>query len=102
MCSIVQVPSTVFTPIEYSFVGLSEETALSQYGGENIDIYHAYYKPLEFTVSHRHSDTCYIKVQFCCGYSFMLNSTFRFYLFVDTWRSLENVSVIPSTLEVLR
>ena len=57
------MPTTVFTPIEYSFVGLSEETAISQYGNAALEVYHAYYKPLEFTVAQRQADSCYIKVQ---------------------------------------
>jgi thioredoxin reductase (NADPH) len=32
--------TTVFTPIEYSCVGLSEEDAISKYGCENIKVYH--------------------------------------------------------------
>ena len=59
----VQVPTTVFTPIEYSFVGLSEENAMNEYGKDNIEVYHAYYKPLEFTVAQRSADSCYIKVR---------------------------------------
>ena len=62
-CLRLQVPTTVFTPIEYSFVGLSEEAATSEYGKEAVDVYHAYYKPLEFTVAQRHVDSCYIKVR---------------------------------------
>lgn len=58
------MPTAVFTPIEYSFVGLSEEIAESEYGKNAIDVYHAYYKPLEFTVAQRPADSCYIKVQF--------------------------------------
>lgn len=52
----------MFTPIEYSFVGLSEEAAVNEYGLDAIDVYHAYYKPLEFTVAQRPADSCYIKV----------------------------------------
>jgi thioredoxin reductase (NADPH) len=56
------VPTTVFTPIEYSFVGMSEEQAAKQFGAEGIEVYHAFYKPLEFTVPHRQADCCYMKV----------------------------------------
>lgn len=31
--------TTVFTPLEYSAVGLSEEKALSDHGEENIEVY---------------------------------------------------------------
>ena len=58
----MKVPTTVFTPIEYSFVGLSEEDAITKYGSESIEVYHAYYKPLEFTVPQRQADCCYTKV----------------------------------------
>ena len=33
-----QVPTTVFTPVEYSCVGLSEEVALEKYGEDNIEV----------------------------------------------------------------
>lgn len=33
-----QIPTTVFTPLEYSTVGLSEEDALMKYGDENIEV----------------------------------------------------------------
>jgi len=73
-CPKLQVPTTVFTPIEYSFVGLSEEAVLSKYGKDAIDVYHAYYKPLEFTVAQRQADSCYIKVQL--SIIVVVNSTF--------------------------
>ncbi|XP_062873482.1 thioredoxin reductase 2, tandem duplicate 2 [Trichomycterus rosablanca] len=56
------VPTTVFTPLEYGCVGLSEEEAERRYGADNIEVYHAFYKPLEFTVAQRDASQCYIKV----------------------------------------
>ncbi|NXC48418.1 TRXR2 reductase, partial [Penelope pileata] len=56
------VPTTVFTPLEYGCVGLSEEKAVQCYGSDNIEVYHAYYKPLEFTVAERDATQCYIKM----------------------------------------
>uniref|UniRef100_A0A8C8BC37 Thioredoxin reductase 2 n=1 Tax=Otus sunia TaxID=257818 RepID=A0A8C8BC37_9STRI len=56
------VPTTVFTPLEYGCVGLSEEMAVRCYGSDNIEVYHAYYKPLEFTVAERDATQCYMKV----------------------------------------
>ncbi|KAJ7309686.1 hypothetical protein JRQ81_007745 [Phrynocephalus forsythii] len=56
------VPTTVFTPLEYGCVGLSEETATDRFGSENIEVYHAFYKPLEFTVAEREAAQCYIKM----------------------------------------
>ncbi|XP_033614585.1 thioredoxin reductase 2, mitochondrial [Fukomys damarensis] len=56
------VPTTVFTPLEYGCVGLSEEEAMAQHGQEQVEVYHAYYKPLEFTVAERDASQCYIKM----------------------------------------
>ncbi|KAM4858773.1 thioredoxin reductase 2, mitochondrial isoform X2 [Urocitellus parryii] len=56
------VPTTVFTPLEYGCVGLSEEEAVARHGQEHIEVYHAYYKPLEFTVAERDASQCYIKL----------------------------------------
>ncbi|KAL4636054.1 thioredoxin reductase 2, mitochondrial, partial [Arapaima gigas] len=55
------VPTTVFTPLEYGCVGLSEEEAERQHGKDTIEVYHAFYKPLEFTVAERDASQCYIK-----------------------------------------
>ncbi|KAM7391513.1 hypothetical protein PAMP_022198 [Pampus punctatissimus] len=56
------VPTTVFTPLEYGCVGLSEEEAEKRHGNDGIEVYHAFYKPLEFTVAERDASQCYIKV----------------------------------------
>jgi thioredoxin reductase (NADPH) len=45
------VCTTVFTPIEYACVGLSEDVALEQYGDEIIDVYHREFLPLEWSLS---------------------------------------------------
>ena len=42
------VPTTVFTPIEYGTVGLSEEDAFKTHGEANLDIWHTEFKPLEW------------------------------------------------------
>ncbi|XP_016022417.2 thioredoxin reductase 2, mitochondrial isoform X2 [Rousettus aegyptiacus] len=57
-----EVPTTVFTPLEYGCVGLSEEEAVARHGEEHVEVYHAYYKPLEFTVAERDASQCYIKM----------------------------------------
>lgn len=44
----VNVPTTVFTPLEYGCCGLSEDAAKTQYGDENINVYHTQFKPLEW------------------------------------------------------
>ncbi|KAF4011517.1 hypothetical protein G4228_004347 [Cervus hanglu yarkandensis] len=56
------VPTTVFTPLEYGCVGLSEEVAVARHGEEHVEVYHAFYKPLEFTVPQRDASQCYIKM----------------------------------------
>lgn len=58
----VNVPTTVFTPIEYGSVGLSEEAAIEKHGEKNIRVYHSYFKPLEWTIPHRGDNVCYMKV----------------------------------------
>lgn len=57
-----KVATTVFTPLEFGTVGLSEEKAIDLYGEENIEVYHAFYKPLEFIVPARNAEQCYTKV----------------------------------------
>nr|AKU75589.1 thioredoxin-glutathione reductase 1 [Fasciola gigantica] len=52
----VNVPTTIFTPIEYGACGLSEEDAITKYGKENIEVYHSHFIPLEWTVPHRPED----------------------------------------------
>lgn len=34
----LQVPTTVFTPLEYGAVGLPEEVAVKRHGGNNIEV----------------------------------------------------------------
>uniref|UniRef100_A0A8D3DT57 Thioredoxin reductase 2 n=1 Tax=Scophthalmus maximus TaxID=52904 RepID=A0A8D3DT57_SCOMX len=61
------VATTVFTPLEYGCVGLSEEEAEKRHGKDGIEVYHAFYKPLEFTVAERDASQCYIKVRSTSG-----------------------------------
>ncbi|XP_076250564.1 thioredoxin reductase 1 isoform X2 [Rhynchophorus ferrugineus] len=56
------VATTVFTPLEYGCVGISEETAVKRYGEDKIEIYHGYYKPTEFFIPQRSIVHCYLKV----------------------------------------
>ncbi|XP_070573284.1 thioredoxin reductase 2, mitochondrial-like isoform X2 [Ptychodera flava] len=56
------VPTTVFTPLEYGTVGLSEDAAIRRFGEDNIEVYHAFYKPLEYSVAERPAEQCYIKM----------------------------------------
>lgn len=52
----VNVPTTVFTPIEYGSVGLGEEDAIAKYGEENIEIYHTKHVATEQVMSDAESD----------------------------------------------
>jgi len=56
------VPTTVFTPLEYGCIGLSEEDAIKQYGEADIEVWHSNFWPLEFTVAHRPENDCYAKL----------------------------------------
>lgn len=40
-------PTTVFTPIEYSVCGMSEEQAIKALGEDNVEVYHSKILPLE-------------------------------------------------------
>ena len=42
------VPTTVFTPLEYGTVGLTEEQAKERFGEANIATYHTRFQPLEW------------------------------------------------------
>ena len=62
----VNVPTTVFTPLEYGAVGLSEEDAVAKFGSPDegkLNIYHTYFQPLEWRCNgDRPKDACYIKL----------------------------------------
>lgn len=45
------VCTTVFTPIEYSCVGMSEDEAMSKFGSDKIEVYHREFVPLEWSMS---------------------------------------------------
>lgn len=47
--------------MEYGTVGLSEEAALAKYGEKNVEVYHAYYKPTEFSIPQKKTQNCYLK-----------------------------------------
>ncbi|OBS80167.1 hypothetical protein A6R68_21631 [Neotoma lepida] len=61
-CDYINVPTTVFTPLEYGCCGLSEEKAIEVYKKENLEVYHTLFWPLEWTVAGRDSNTCYAKI----------------------------------------
>jgi len=56
------IATTVFTPLEYGCIGYSEEAAIEKFGENNIEVYHSYFMPLEWTVPHRAENTCYAKL----------------------------------------
>ena len=62
------VPTTVYTPLEYGCVGYTEEEAEKVYGAgglkpdSGIEVWHSYFKPLEWTVPHRGDNACYAKL----------------------------------------
>ncbi|XP_053972105.1 thioredoxin reductase 2, mitochondrial isoform X2 [Hylaeus volcanicus] len=58
----INVATTVFSPLEYSCVGLSEEAAIAIHGEEKIEVYHMYYKPTEFFIPQKDVTNCYLKV----------------------------------------
>lgn len=55
------VATTVFSPLEYGCVGLSEEQAIAKFGEDNVEVYHAYYKPTEFFIPQKSVRYCYLK-----------------------------------------
>lgn len=59
----VNVCTTVFTPIEYSCVGLSEDDAIAKYGKDGIEVYHREFVPLEWSLSQlRHDSSAFAKI----------------------------------------
>lgn len=59
----VNVPTTVFTPLEYGCCGLSEVEAKEKYGEDNIATYHQRFQPLEWQYNKfRPKINCYVKV----------------------------------------
>ncbi|XP_064399579.1 thioredoxin reductase 1, cytoplasmic-like [Halichondria panicea] len=58
----VNVATTVFTPLEFGTIGLAEEDAETIFGKQNIEVYHSYFTPLEFTVAKRGDNSCYGKL----------------------------------------
>lgn len=44
---------SVFTPLEYSYCGMTEEEAILEIGADDIDVYYTSFKPLEWNFSDR-------------------------------------------------
>lgn len=60
----VNVPTTVFTPLEYGTCGLPEDEAKEKYGADNIATYHTQFQPLEWQYNKNRPEgcDCYVKV----------------------------------------
>ena len=56
------VPTTVFTPLEYGCVGYSEEDAKAKFGADNIRCFHTAFKPLEWAFNKIIERESYVKV----------------------------------------
>lgn len=61
-CDYTNVPTTIFTPLEYGVCGMSEEDAIAAHGEENIEVFHSNFTPLEATIAHRLDNGCFAKV----------------------------------------
>jgi len=58
----INIPTTVFTPLEYSCCGYSEEDAVKKFGEDGILTYHRNVWPLEWTIPGKPNDLCYMKM----------------------------------------
>jgi len=56
------VPTTIFTPIEYGCCGLTEEAAIEKFGADNVEVYLQFYQPYEWSLPHRDENTCFMKL----------------------------------------
>ena len=61
-CDYINVPTTVFTPLEYGACGYSEEQAIDEFGEDNIEVYIQNFCPLEWQVPHRPVNACFAKL----------------------------------------
>ncbi len=59
----INIPTTIFTPLEYSTVGFSEEDAIDIYGQDNIKVYFSIFAALEWSYSDNNlNDLGYCKI----------------------------------------
>jgi len=59
----INVPTTVFTPMEYGCCGYTEAEAKEKFGADNISTYHTEFKPLEWAYNKGRPEVdCYVKV----------------------------------------
>ena len=58
-----QVPTTVFTPLEYGCIGLSEEAAKVALGEDRLEVFLSKFTPLEWKIPEgRSHDSAFAKV----------------------------------------
>jgi thioredoxin reductase (NADPH) len=57
-----RIATTVFTPLEYGCVGLSEEDAIAAFGEGSVDVFHASFTPLEWSIVETRGEGCYAKL----------------------------------------
>jgi thioredoxin reductase (NADPH) len=57
-----RVPTTIYTQVEYSCVGMSEDEAIEKYGESRIEVYHTTFTPLEYQLPMKTELICYIKI----------------------------------------
>jgi len=62
LTNYVNVPTTIFTPLEYGCIGLSEEGAIENHGQAGIKVYYTSFQPLEDAIPGKIPDTCYVKL----------------------------------------
>ena len=59
----INVPTTVFTPLEYGTCGYAEEDAIKEFGDENIEVFHQKFKPLEWNYNKKRKGVdSYVKI----------------------------------------
>ena len=56
------IPTTVFSPTEYSYVGLSEHEAVEKHGADGIEVYHREAIPLQLALNKDNTKVAYMKV----------------------------------------
>lgn len=56
------IPTTIFAPTEYSFVGLSEQEAIKAFGEDSIEVYHKEVTPLEYSIVKGNLKTAHMKI----------------------------------------
>ena len=60
----INVPTTVFTPIEYGCIGYTEADAKKKFGDDNVSTFHTQFQPLEWQYTEKRDKdyNCYVKV----------------------------------------